>query len=70
MLELACRLSNLSVRRSVCPVGELWKTANWIWMPFGVVSEGGRRMGVYRVLDGGPHLQGKGEVWGEVNSLP
>ena len=30
VLEQTCRLSNLSVCRSVGPVGELWKTADWI----------------------------------------
>ena len=34
---------------SVCPEGVLWQTADWIWMPFGVMSGVGRGMSV---LDG------------------
>jgi len=51
----------LSVCR-VCPVGELWKTADWIWIPFGMVCAWGRlRDGV---LDGVHIWQGKVEVFG------
>jgi len=35
-----------SVYLSVCPVGEMWKTADWIWMPSGVVSGVDQEMGV------------------------
>jgi len=34
--------------------GVPWKTTDWIWMPFGVVSGVGRGMGV---LDGGGDRQ-------------
>jgi len=37
------------------------KTADWIWMPFGVVSGVGRGIGV---LDGGHVPQGEGKVSG------
>jgi len=42
----------LSVGRSVYPVGG--KMADWIWMPFGLVSVVGRGIGV---LDGGGDCQ-------------
>jgi len=34
--------------------------ADWIWMPFGVVSVVGRGMGV---LDGVMIIEGKGQFW-------
>jgi len=34
--------------------------ADWIWMPFGVVSGVGRGMGV---LDGVDIVEGKGQFW-------
>jgi len=62
LLEQACHLSHLSVclsvSQSVSPVDECGKTADWIWMPFGVVSRACRGMGV---LDrGGDHQRGRG----------
>jgi len=61
-MELSCRLSHLSVCTCVC-VRKVYcgKTADWIRMPFGVVSGVGRGMGV---LDGGPCAQGEGGVSG------
>jgi len=53
----------LSVSQSVKWVN-CGKTADWIWMPFGVVSEVGWGMGV---INGGPYPQGKGRFmffWG------
>jgi len=48
VLEQTCRLSHLSVRLSVCRwMSCCGKTADWIWMPFGVVSGVGRGMGVF-----------------------
>jgi len=41
-----------SVRKVYC-----LKTAEWIWMPFGVVTDVGRGMGV---LDGDDHWRGRG----------
>ena len=38
------------------------KTADSIWMPFGVVSGVGQRIGV---LDGMEIIEGKGQFWGE-----
>jgi len=38
------------------------KTADWIWLPFGVVSEVGQRMGM---LDGWRSSKGKGQSWGK-----
>jgi len=52
----ACHLAHLSVCRSVRRV-YCDKMAERIRMPFGVVSEVGRGMGV---LDGGGDRQGKG----------
>jgi len=49
-----------SVGRSVCKV-YCGKTANWIWMSFGVVSGVGRRIGV---LDGVVIGKGEGSVLG------
>jgi len=49
-MEQRCHLAYRSVCLSVCPVGDLRKMADWIWMPFGVVSAVGWGMGV---LDGG-----------------
>ena len=57
MLEQSCCLSNLSVCLSVGPVVDCGKTADWIRMPFGVVSGVSRGMGVlYR----GPYTQVEG----------
>jgi len=49
----------LSVCRSAVYCG---KMADWIQMPFGMVSGVGRRMGV---LDGVVIVEGKGSFWGE-----
>ena len=52
LLVSTCRQSHVSVCLSVClSVRRVYcdKTANWIWMPFGVVSWVGR---VMSVLDG------------------
>ena len=47
---------------SVCPESVLWETADWIRMPFGVVSGVGRGMGV---LDFGVVIfGGEGQFWG------
>ena len=49
---------------SVCPsVRKVYrgKTAEWIRMPFGMVSDVGRGMGV---LDGVVIVEGKGQFWG------
>ena len=52
--------------RYVCPQSVLWKTADWIWMPFGMVSGVGRGMGV---LDGGgDHRRGRGSFRDEFGS--
>jgi len=59
-----CRLSHLSVGRSVCQCAcrsvrkvHCGKTADWIRMPFGMVSWVGRALGV---LDGGgDHQKGR-----------
>ena len=53
------RLDHLSVGLSVRKV-YCGKTADWIWMPFGVVSGVGRRMGV---LDGVVIVEGEGAVF-------
>jgi len=54
-----CRLDNLSVGRSVRKVYST-KTADWIRMPFRVVSGVGRGMGV---LDGGgDRRRGRGSL--------
>ena len=45
-----------SVRKVYCG-----KTANWIKMPFGMVSEVSRGMGV---LDGSGYRQREGQFWG------
>jgi len=55
-----CQSVNRSVRKVYCS-----KTADWIWMPFGVVSGVGRGMGV---LDGGGDRQREGEVLG-INAI-
>jgi len=46
----------LSVQRVYCG-----KTADWIWMSFGVMNGVGRGMGV---LDGVESVKGKGQFWG------
>jgi len=53
---LVCRSVGLSVRKMYCG-----KTADWIRMPFGVVSAVGRGMGV---LDGVVIEEGAGAVLG------
>ena len=50
-----------SVGRSVCPESVLWKTAEWIYVPFGVVHGVGRGT---RVLDGVVIVEGTGVVLG------
>jgi len=52
----------LFVRLSVCPKVHYGKTADWIRMPFGVVSGVGRGMGV---LDRGDDRQKEWAVLGE-----
>ena len=61
MLEQTCRLSHLSVGRSVYLFGRVncGKMADWNWMPFGVVSGVSQGMGVLDV--GGDH-QREGRV--------
>jgi len=55
-----CRLAHLSVCRSVQKV-YCGKTADWIRLPFGMVSGVGQGMGV---LDGGgDRIKGKGQFW-------
>jgi len=58
------RLDHLSVCRSVRKV-YCGKTADWIRMPFGVMSGVGRGMGA---LDGVVIVEGKGAVLGKVDS--
>jgi len=41
-------IAHLSVCLLERLVSQLWKTADWIWMPFTVVSGVGRKMGVLR----------------------
>jgi len=55
------------VGQSVDLVGELWKTANCIWMPFGVVSGVGRGMGV---LNGWRSSKGNGQFWELMSGIP
>jgi len=57
VLEQSCRLAHLSVG---LPVGELWRTADWVWMPFGMVSGVGRWMGV--LDEGGDRRRGTGSL--------
>jgi len=62
--DVAYRLSNLSVCRSVCVCVQkvqCGKTADWIRMPLAMVSGVGRGMGV---LDGAVIVQGEGAVLG------
>jgi len=55
VLEQSCRLAHLSVSLSVRVY--CGKTADWIWMLFGLVSGVGQAIGV---LDGGSHpLRGR-----------
>ena len=62
LLAQNCCLSHVSVSVSVWKV-YCGKPADWIWMPFGVVSAVGRGMGV---LDGGDDWQrGRGIYVGE-----
>ena len=42
-------------------MGELWKSSDWIWMPFEVVNGVSRWMGV---LDGVEIAQGEGTILG------
>ena len=68
VFEQSCCLAHLSVclsvgqsvSRSVQWVN-CWKTADWIWMSFGVVSGVGRGMGV---LDGWRSSERKRQFWG------
>jgi len=53
-----CRSVSMSVGRSVRRV-YCGKTADWIWMPFGLVSRVGRGMGV---LNGVEIVEGEGVV--------
>ena len=53
------RKSRLSICRSLHVSSG--NTADWIWMPFGMVSGVGRMMGV---LDGVVIVEGEGAVWG------
>ena len=60
-MESTCRLAHLSV--CVCVDLSVWKvycgkTADWIRMPFGMVSGVGRGMGV---LDGSGDHRGEGQ---------
>jgi len=57
MCQSVCQLVGRSVRKVYCG-----KTADWIWMLFGVVSGVGRKMDV---LDGVEIVEGKGSLgWG------
>ena len=59
--RLLLHVYRLSVCKSVCPcVRKVYcgKTADWMRMPFGVVSGVGRRMGVL------PNREGKGSFGG------
>jgi len=60
-----CRQSHLPVCQSVgllvCLESVLWQKAQWIWMPFGVVSGVGPGIGV---LDGVEIVEGEGAVLG------
>jgi len=60
LLVQTCRQSHVSVCLSVCRV-YCGKTADWIWMPFGVVSSVGQGMGV---LDGVEIVKGERAVLG------
>jgi len=60
VFEQTCCLSHLSVGLSIQWVNG-GKTADWIWMLFGVVSGVGRGMGV---LDGVEIVEGEGTVLG------
>ena len=55
-----CRPDHLSVSRSVLKV-YCGKTADWIWMPFGMVSGVSRGMSVF---DGGGDSRSEGAVLG------
>ena len=59
-----CRLDHLSVSVCLC-VRKVYcgKTANWIWMPFGVVS--GFRFGIVVLDFGGDCQKGRGSFGGE-----
>ena len=62
--ERSAHVTDLSPRPSVCvSVRKVYcgKTADWIWMPFGVVS--GVRLGM-GVFDGVVIVEGKGQFWG------
>ena len=60
MLEQTCRLSYLSVCQLVQWVN-YGEAADWIWMPFEVVSDVDRRMGV---LDGVEIVKGEVRILG------
>jgi len=51
---------------SVCPAGELWKTADWIWMPFEVVIGVGQGKGV---LGRWRSSKGKWQFWGKCDGV-
>ena len=50
------------MRLRVCRKVYCGKTAEWIRMPFGIMSGVSRMMGV---LDGVVIVEGKGQLWGE-----
>ena len=53
-MDILTGLSHVPVCLCVRPVGELWKTNDLIWIPFGVMSRVGRGM---VVLDKGRNRQ-------------
>ena len=63
-----CQSSPLSVCQSVnlslCPESVFWQMADWIQMPFRVVSGIGRGMGVI-LVGSGYCRRGRGSFWGE-----
>jgi len=64
-----CLSVGLSVGRSVGPKGVCDKTADWIWMPFGLVSTVGRGMGD-GCITGVESIEGKGQYFGQMWSIP
>jgi len=68
MLVHACRLSHLSVCLSICRSVQMvycGKTADWIWMLFGVVSGVGQGMVVLHGGDGDCQREGQFKFWGK-----
>jgi len=60
VLEQTCRIVQVPVCVSVSPPSELWKTADWIRMPFGVVNG---VVGTMGLLDSGEDRQrGRGSL--------